>query len=450
MVRFRANRSLPFQLDLYLVLAIGMLCVLWAAGGASRPDAAGQAVVRFAAWLTLIAALIFGRKPDLRRMWPLGSLLIAIALLPTIQLIPLPPNWWQALPGRDLLLIPGESSIPWRPLTMTPGATRNALAALIVPVAMFAVLAQRDDRTESVLPSILLWMVITAVMLGLFQFSGAPFNNPLLNDTPGEVSSIFANRNHFALFIAIGCVIAPVWCVTARPVSLVRLCCAAGLVLLFLLAIIATGSRAGIVLGLLGVAAGLILAWPRLRQRLAEMHRLALPAFATLLLMVCTVTVALSIVTGRASSIKRLTALDVDGDMRSRAFPTVVEMIKAYMPFGSGFGGFDNIFRAHEPFALLKFTYFNQAHNDYLGIALDGGIPALTVFVAALAWWGLQTFWLWQKKGNDQVMRGRMGSAIILLVLISSLTDYPSRTPLIMATLVIASVWMMRGCQRAA
>lgn len=310
---------------------------------------------------------------------------------------------------------------------------------------MLLVLAQGNERVRAWLPTILLAMIASAVLLGLLQFTGARFNNPFLNDTPGQVSGIFANRNHFALLIAIGCLIAPVWAFMDRDALRWRGPLAVGLVLLFVLTILATGSRAGMLLGGLALMLALILVGHRLRRRLSHAPRWVFPALIVAGVVVIGGFIGLSFAADRADAINRLIALETGEDMRSRALPTVLAMIGTYMPFGSGFGGFDPVFRIHEPLELLKLTYFNQAHNDYLGIALDGGIAAIALLAVATLWWLITTIRVWRAKADESVMLGRLGSAAILLILIASVADYPARTPTIMAIVVIAAFWLARA-----
>lgn len=425
------------------MLAIVMIVLLWVAGGASRADAMGQVVVRAGSWVILATLIFASPRPALDGLRPVLLLILAAIALPMLQLVPLPPALWQALPGRQILLIPGEA-VPWRPLTMTPGATRNALFSLVVPVTMFALLVSADPRVNRWMPGMLLTMIGAAVILGLLQFSGAGFNSPFLNDTPGIVSSIFANRNHFALFLAIGCLIAPVWAFLNRDALRWRGPLAAGLVLLFELTILATGSRSGMLLGGLALALALVLVGRRLRRRLRGGPSWLLPALAVLAIIIVAGFVMLSFAADRADAINRLIALESDQDMRSRAMPTLLSMIGLYFPFGSGLGGFDPVFRIHEPFALLKLTYFNQAHNDFLGILLDAGIFGVAVLAAAIMWWLVSTIRVW-RSDNDGALLGRLGSAIIFLILAASVTDYPARTPTFMAAIVIAAVWLARA-----
>ncbi|WP_212611939.1 O-antigen ligase family protein [Sphingomonas baiyangensis] len=437
----RAGRR---PLDIQLILVVLLLGLLWVAGGASRGDVMGQPVVRGGCWAIVAAAILAGPRPALDGARWLPWLLVATIALPLLQLVPLPPAWWQALPGREVLLVPGDAP-PWRPLTMTPGATRNALASLIVPATMLLLLAQGGERLRAAMPGLLLAFITAAVLVGLVQFTGARFNHPFVNDTAGQISGIFANRNHFALLIAMGCALAPPWAFADREALRWRGPLAAGLIVLFVLTILATGSRAGMLLGVVGLGAGVALVARRLRRRLSRAPRWVLPALALGIVVLIGGAIAASVLADRADSVNRLLTLDRAEDVRTRALPTVLGMVAHYMPFGSGFGGFDPVFRIHEPLALLKLTYFNQAHNDFLGIALDGGIAGLIVLAAALGWWASATIAVWRAPADEAVLRARLGSAMIALVLAASVFDYPARTPIVMALIVVAAWWLAHG-----
>lgn len=442
------NTRLPKILDLRqglpLILLTVFIGLLWLAGGASREDALGQVFVRGGAWALIVIAAIGGNRPHFRSLRPVFFLLISAVALLIVQLIPLPPAWWQSLPGRDLLVLPAEAP-PWRPWTMVPGATRNALASLVVPVTMLVLLAQAPAKAREWLPAILLAAIVASVLVGLLQFSGARFNNPFVNDTPGLVSAIFANRNHFALFVAIGCLIAPVWALRSQQNLGWRGPVAAGLFLLFILTILATGSRSGLLVGAAAVALSAALTGRRLRRRLKGAPRWVLPVLVMVGAAAVVGLIWLSIAADRAISINRLLILETDADLRSRALPTVIAMIRAYLPWGAGFGGFDQIFRIHEPVTLLQFTYFNQAHNDFLSIALDGGVAAIMLLAAALGWWLIATVRAWRAAPSDETSLARLGSSILLLVFIASATDYPARTPIMMGVVVIAAAWLAWG-----
>ena len=220
---------------------------------------------------------------------------------------------------------------------------------------------------------------------------------------------------------------------------------ALGLILVFTLTILATGSRAGLFLGVLALVIGFGLTWRRVRQMLHRGPKWLFPALIAGVVAIIVVIVLLSIAADRAVSIDRAMAMDAGQDMRRRGLPVVIEMIRIYFPVGSGLGGFDPLFRMHEPFELLKPTYFNHAHNDFLEIVLDTGVAGLILLVASISWWVWASFRVWRGKENRVRLTGRLGSAMILLIFLASILDYPARTPTIMALLVLAAVWLSKG-----
>lgn len=431
---------IPSRPSLSFALLLSLLAAIWIAGGASRADVPGQLIVRGAAWLALVAGALAADWPRWRDARPVALLLAASITLAALQLVRLPPGLWLELPGRapfaDAAL--GGAGQPWRPWSIVPGATTNALFSLVVPLTVLLLLLGTTPAERATLPGILLALIVASTLIGLLQFSGAGFNNPLVNDTPGQVSGTFANRNHFALFVAIGCALAPVWAFQGGRRPGWRAPIAFGLLPLFALTILASGSRAGILVGVIGLAAGLIIPWRPLRRELGRYPRWVLPAMIGGFVAMILALVALSIAADRAVSISRVLAIEPGEDMRRRALPTVLELIRTYFPAGSGLGAFDPIFRIHEPFALLTFTYFNHAHNDFLEVVLDTGLPGLLLLSVSLAWWLLASVKAWQKPEALP----RLGSALLLLVLVASLFDYPARTPIIMTCVIIAALWL--------
>jgi O-antigen ligase len=441
--RRRPPRALSFSLP--FLLLVGLLVMLALAGGASRPDVPGQVIVRGAAAVALTIAALFAHRPAERAPLIVLALLATAAILALLQLIPLPPAWWSALPGHSLFLEATTGNQPWRPLSIQPGATVNALMSLIVPAAviLLALATHRLER-EKVMAALLVLIAVSAV-LGLVQFSGSAFNSPFVNDSPGEVSALFANRNHFALFLAFGCLLAPVWGAWTEHHASWRIPLALGMMILFLLLILASGSRAGLALGMVGTVIGLIMARQmthRLRRRLPRWTE---PAIGAVLIVTVTVFITASLFSGRAQSIDRLLAVDTAGDMRSRGLPTVIETAQTYFPTGAGYGSFDTAFRIHEPFDLLKPTYFNHAHDEYVEILIDGGLPALLLMLIAIGWWLIASVTVWRRKPSSQVTLGRVGSSLLLLTAAASVFDYPARTPMIMAIMVLAAVWLEWG-----
>lgn len=433
-----------FQPGLSFVLMAALLLILWISGGASRADVIGQVVTRSAAWAILIAFILFAQRPLLRPVAPVAFFVLGSVALVALQLIPLPPSIWTALPGRQLLeqaaIVTGQDQ-PWRPLSISPGATVNALSSLIVAVLALVLAAAISRAEQWRVAVLLLGLTIASCLLGLLQFSGGHFDHPLINDIPGSVSASFANRNHFALFAAFGCVLAPAWAFREGHRTHWRAPVALLLLPLFALIILATGSRTGMLVGGVGLALGLF----NVRRTIAsELRRLPKRLSMTLIvvsLVLLLTAVTLSVTLGRAVSLDRALSMEIGEDLRRQALPTVVAMTQLYFPFGSGVGTFDPVYRIHEPTELLNTAYFNHAHNDLLEVVLDAGLAGMLLLGGAILWWLWKSVDVWRSKDPNRLL-ARVGSAILLLTLIASVTDYPARTPMIMAIVVIAAVWL--------
>ncbi|AOW24539.1 hypothetical protein AVM11_17890 [Sphingomonas melonis TY] len=418
---------------------------MWIAGGSARADVLGQPVVRGVAAAVMVTVILLRERRSFRDLRSVVLLVGAAIVLALVQLVPLPPSIWRLLPGRAILedgaaLVGADQ--PWRPWSMSPGATFNAAASLLVPTAVLLLFAGLKTEEREKLPGVLLLVIAASMFVGLIQFSGVLFANPFINETPGEVAGSFANRNHFALFMAIGCLIAPVWTFSGARRAYWRMAAGGGLIVLFLLSILASGSRAGLVLGLVGMVMGMALAWRGIRREMRGFPRWVAPVAAAGFIVLVAVFVALSIAVGRAASIDRAVSIDAGGDMRARAFPTIVAMIRQYFPAGSGLGAFDPVFRIREPLALLKPTYLNHAHNDLLEIVLDAGLPGLLLLLTGLMWCIWTGFRAWWRPADPFQLLPRLGSAMLLLVVLASAVDYPARTPMMMALIVLAGAWL--------
>lgn len=434
----KIRAHLPFA------LLAGLFIILLLAGGASRGDVLGQVVVRAVTWGVLAIAVLTGPRPALAPYRPVALLLLATIALPALQLVPLPPELWRMLPGRalfaDAATLAGQPQ-PWRPLTLVPDGTVNALAALVVPFAVLVLIAMLSDKERGWLPGLVLAGVTASMLIGLLEFSGVTFGNALINDTMWHVSSTFANRNHFALFLAMGCIAAPAWAFAdGGRVPAWRPLAALALIVLFGLTILATGSRAGMLAGAIAIVAAALIGRPFARRVVGRAPRWAVPAIVIGLGTAVASAVLLSIVSGRAASIERALTMDVAQDMRVRAMPVMTQMAETYFPFGAGFGSFDPIFRMAEPYALLQRTYMNHAHNDLLEVVIEGGLAALLLLVAGIVWVAVASARAW-RAGPANVLP-RAGSAMLMITLVASVFDYPARTPMILAMSLIAAVWL--------
>jgi len=424
------------------------MALLWISGGASRGDALGQVVIRAVACLVCIAVLLGGVRPDFRAVRPVLFVFLAIFLIPLVQLMPMPPDWWQGISDREPSPIADRSSV-WQPLTMVPGATLNSLFSLTVPAAIIALFMNTKPSDHQRLLQILFVFIVVSALLGLVQYSGTVLNNPLINDVPGSVSSIFANRNHFALLMAMGCILTPVWAFDDWEALRWRGPVAAALVIFFILMTIATGSRAGLLLAPLGLVLSFALVGNQVRRHMRRSKPWVLPVLTLATVFIIVGFITLSFFANRIEAIDRLFALSVTDDLRIRAGSTMQTIIWSNWPWGAGLGAFDAAFRADEPIGLLGVQYFNQAHNEYLGIALEAGLPGTLILLIALVWWLSATVTTIRAPFCKSVMLARLGSALLLLIFVASVTDYPTRTPIFMAIAALSGAWLAYGSRQA-
>lgn len=419
-----------------LLLAFALALVLF--GGSSRYDELAQAPLRLVAILVIAAAGL--RRVEAPSTLRLPALLLAatVALI-SIQLIPLPPQLWTALPGRSAFAEAAAAAgfdQPWRPFAIAPDLALNSLFSLTVPVATLYGLAVLDQRYRYWVLPILLLIVLCSMLVGISQLvTGSERLTGIYELTrEGTAPGIFANRNHQALLLAAGLPLIAGWDLLRRgeSVGAAARWGAAATAALLLIVLVSTGSRAGLMLGGFGLIGGMAVVWSwRVRadgkKGRSRWILVGMGVSVALLL-------AMAIFFERAQAIDRLLASDPLADKRARALPTLLEMIGSYFPLGSGFGTFDPAFRHVEPFELLEATYFNQAHNDLLQLMIEGGVPALLLLVAGLGWLGIAGVRLWRSRSTRSVVvRGRAASLILVMMLAASAVDYPLRTPIMMA-----------------
>ncbi|MBB3034337.1 O-antigen ligase family protein [Alteriqipengyuania lutimaris] len=439
------NADLPATISFWLLTTF--IAILWIAGGASRPDQLGQPLTRLAAWAILIPVFVLLPLPDLKRLKPVAILLGLSLLLVALQLVPLPPSMWGSLPGRDLFwqaaLVSNEPQA-WRPLSIVPEGTVNALGSLVVPCLFLALMAHFGRDQDWRLLTVILLAVVAGSLLGAIQFSGSRFENPLINDSAGLVTANFANRNHFALFAALGCLIAPTWGFAVGRQTKWKMVTSLALIPFFALIILSTGSRMGLVTGALGIALGLAAVRVPVSQELSRLSRPVAIALVVTAVAILIGGVILSIVLDRAYSVER-SGIDVLAeDLRVEALPFVLQAIGRYFPVGAGFGTFDPIYRIMESDEVLRTSYMNEAHNDWLQVPLEGGLAGILLLLGAVGWWIYASIGAWFRSQATGAL-ARVGSAALLLIMIASIVDYPARTPMVMGLVIVCAVWLARS-----
>lgn len=441
-------------IDFGALLLLVTACAL--GGGSSFVDVPSLLYVRPLAVICLLVFLLSPAPADWRVARVPLLFLSALAVLMLVQLVPLPPGVWTALPGRapytGIAPLMGIAQ-PWRPISLTPDLTANALAALIVPAAMLVGFAKlRDDQRRATIVVLIVLCFLSAVF-GLAQFAGGK-DSPLYlyqRTYEGFPVGFLSNRNHQAALLSLLFPALRVWTLspaTSRAWARNRQWLALGMAVFAVPIVLATGSRAGIGLMILGIVAALLLfpapPAPRDERGTAwwrRATRLALPIAAGGLILA-------TWLLGRAASIERFLSLSSGSDLRFQLAPVVVRIARENLPLGTGFGSFDPVFRQYEPDSALISTYFNHAHNELLELAIMAGIPGLALLVAFLLWWGARFVAAMRADATgdrDTAAAARivrLGGCAVAFLLLAALVDYPLRPPLMSAVFALACAWV--------
>jgi O-antigen ligase len=163
-------------------------------------------------------------------------------------------------------------------------------------------------------------------------------------------------------------------------------------------------------------------------------------------LIVPVVLLAAMVLFGRAVALDRLFASDlIGGEQRVIFAPITFAIALAFLPFGSGMGTFEAVFRIYEPDSILKPTVFNHAHNDLVELLLTGGVPAVALFGGLMIWLGMRLPGLCRRPQSGRRAdrwSARAGAIVIAILLVASITDYPLRTPLLAAIFGLMVCWI--------
>ncbi len=408
---------------------VALLVLALVVGGASRENALQTLVIELAALILLPFAIIrcarFGLAPQARLPLVVIALMAAIVIL---QLIPLPPALWTALPGRELAVSAYQAaglSLPWLPISLAPQQTLRAGLTLIVPVSMFlatltAPVAQRRAGGMAVLA-----VVLVGLAFGAAQLGGGADSPAYLYETTnrGLLVGLFSNRNHQAslLLCALPLAAAFVSLGHQKRDRMISIILALGLLLIVVVALGAGRSRAGVLLLAPAALAALLIVW---RAGGGSRKTMAL----TLGLGGVLVAGILVILKFGLSGLMERFDSDVGGDLRFQIGPDIWTDAVSKLPFGVGLGDFENYYRSIERLETMGGTFVNHAHNDYLEVLLGAGLPAVLILGVFLYWFGRRAFEAWTARWSPGLSLIQAATVVVAILLVHSLVDYPLRT----------------------
>lgn len=393
------------------------------------------------ALLQLLAIAILAWSALMRASPPMtraGRVLLLIAgllaLLFAIQLVPIPPALWTAMPGRQFMAQGFDllgMELPWQPLSLAPFDTLTTAMTLLPPLALLVgMLRLRWWSTGGMLVAVMLGAAVS-IGLGVLQItSGGETWYFYRRTNLGVAVGTFANANHFATLllasmpVLAALVAARLRFAKARQQRPLTLALGLGGAALLLIGILINGSAALLLLGLPVAATSAMLAMRMPPRRL----RLGLAGVAVALAVAAVTLVTVG---------KDLPGWGTNASIETRMdyWSKTVRAVGDHALTGSGMGTFQQVYRRYENPGAIDRWYANHTHNDYLEIALEGGLPAILLLALFLAWWGVRAGAAWlDPAATPDLKAAAVASAAILL---HSTFDYPLRTAAIMAVMAV-------------
>jgi O-antigen ligase len=441
-------RSISAALGSSFALCAIVLVASLVLGGGTRSGFMGDVVLQLIAVpaLLIVLARWIAYPPGApgRRSAHVALVICSLVVaLPALQLIPLPPELWSKLAGRNVVgaaYVFIDRELPWMPLSMTPRATWLALLSFIPVVAVFLATIQTGYAGRRALSLTVIGFACFSVFYGMLQVAQGPASPlrlfAITNVT--EAVGLFANRNHYAALLYCSLLLMAPWAAAASadltatsrrrgyPTAVIVAAIASFTIIIMLLsAQIMARSRAGLALAILAIIAALLLPMT-LSRRSGETG-------GTSRILVLAVILAV-IFTGQYALDRILERFDTDtlADARVPYARNTLEAAQAHLPFGTGIGSFVSIYGAFEKPADIHRTFANRAHNDLLEALLETGALGLALFSMFVLWLAARTLALLRSQVQSEeridALLARAAMIGIVLLIVHSLADYPLRT----------------------
>ncbi|MFZ7095382.1 O-antigen ligase family protein [Luteimonas dalianensis] len=363
--------------------AVVLLALAVFTGGSSQESGVGVVILQLAA-LPCIAWLAWQHLGGQARPWPWqwAALVAAILAVPLLQLLPVPSAL--ASMGEARALLQADLAVAGAPAatraTLDPAATRASLHALLPALAVFGLVLALPIHMHRRLAWFIAALAMASLLLGILQL-GAP-QESVLNPYPQwrpAMNGFFANPNHQATLLVVAGVLAAGWLFHApadtrrhgedRGRGVISRVAAAAVVVLAIAALPLTGSRAGVIIFILALAA--VVASQGWRLRAPRKRRLLVAGSAAI--------AALGVLAAT-----RWMRVDAAQELRQPLRQATLEVAGAHAPLGSGAGTFVPVFEQATSGELLMPNYVNHAHNEYAQWLLEAGVLAIPAFALAL------------------------------------------------------------------
>lgn len=359
-----------------------------------------------------------------------------ILLTPLLYLIPLSPELWLKLPGRQqyaeaLNWLLTHDQTPWLAISLSPQRTLHAFATLIALGAIFFATTSLPEKKQLTLAYLFLGICSLQATIALIQYSNPNLGQWFLGEytARGSAQGTYLNRDHFSALMHMSLPMAIAFVASnigtkskpsdkdAMAYLLQNILIFVFVAMLILLGGIFSRSRAGVFLVIVAV----------LLSSLVFARHIGGRRSASLAATIAMIGTGLAVSIGLIPVLNRFVAIDPTEDLRWTIFADVIRGIKTFFPVGSGPGTFQDIYRTIQPIEMPRFV--NHAHNDYLELLFETGawgilILTLVLLTMTQGWIQLRNY-TWNKY---RFMKAAAGISMTLIAL-HSLVDFNLHTP---------------------
>jgi O-antigen ligase len=419
-------------------------------GGASRPEILSNTVVAALA-IAFLAILLADYRSYLAVPVPRNSLIIILAIcsIPVLQLVPIPRFIFNLLGDSQVRPQAIEPYLGYfRQISVAPRSTLESVGFLAIPVSLFLAILVLGYRQRRWLIYLILCVSAISFFLGLLQVLGDPngglYFYSITNN--GRTVGFFSNRNHLAALFYCSILLAaplifadrasrsrqshPIQSNRNNDLELIQKyflpVVGSIAILLLILGITLTTSRAGVALGFLAIGLSLLVCRPTSNAQ-SHTGRFQYLVLALILAVLAGVYYGLEIL------IQRFNASGLELDAGRSQFNAVTwRIILDNFPIGTGFGTFEQVYKAYEPIETITVAEANRAHNEYFEWLQEGGIFSALALCAALVWLLFAFRRVWGNvsgcENSVDLLLMRSAAFVPVLLLLHSAVDYPMRT----------------------